>query len=191
MDLSKFKTSDWMKVGGGVLMLIAGFLAWISFDVPSGTPFSPAEPNAFDFFWTGTLPWILLVAVGLITFLMAAGMMKAGSLPWPLVMLGAAGLALLLILIRVLFNPGVETGSGGGFSVGRGIGMWLALIAGVVSLVGTLNGFKESGGNLADLTDVDKLKSSFSGGGRPSGRQGPPPPPPPGGFTPPPPPPGR
>lgn len=191
MDLSKFKTSDWLKVGGGVLMLIAGFLAWISVDVPSGVSLG-SEPNAFDFFWTGTLPWILLVGVGLIAFLLATGNLKSGSLPWPLVMVGATALAVLLLLIRVLFNPGVETGSVQGFDVSRGFGMWLALIAGIVSLVGALNGFKESGGNLADLTDVDKLKSSFSKG-RPAagpGRQSPPPPPP-GSYNPPPPPPGQ
>ncbi len=188
MDLSKFKTSDWLKVGGGVLMLIAGFLAWISIDVPSAAgSFSPSEPNAFDFFWTGTLPWILVIAVGVITFLLASGMLKSGSAPWPLVMLGATGLAALLVLIRVLFNPGVETGSGGGFSISRGIGMWLALIACILAVVGAVQGFTESGGDLKDLTDVNKLKQSLNQGGQ-RGRGTPPPPPPPGGFSPPPPP---
>ena len=61
--------------------------------------------NVFDFFWTGTLPWILVIATGVITFLLVQGMMKPGTLPWPLIFLVATGLAALLLLIRLIFNP--------------------------------------------------------------------------------------
>lgn len=33
MDLSKFKTSDWLKVGGGAVFFIAGFLSWWTFEI--------------------------------------------------------------------------------------------------------------------------------------------------------------
>ena len=49
-------------------------------------------------------------------------------------------------------------------------------------------GFKESGGELGDLTNMDKLKASFASSNS-GAESAPPPPPPPPGMTPPPPPP--
>lgn len=185
MDFSKFKTSDWLKVGGAVGFLIFGFFDWVSIDGPGGVG-SASGGNVFDFFWTGTLPWILILATGLITFLMVSGTMKPGSLPWPLIMLGATGLAALLLLIRLIFNPidGSDAIEAFGGSVGRGIGMILSVIAGLAAFAGAFMGFKESGGDLADLKDMNKIKGAFNKGGEAA-----PPPPPPSGMTPPPPPP--
>jgi hypothetical protein len=187
VDFSKFKTSDWMKVGGALAFLIFGFFDWVTVDGPGGFG-SGAGGNVFDFFWTGTLPWILIMATGVVTFLLATSMMKAGSFPWPLVMLGASALAALLLLIRILFNP-IEHKSlleDAGFDIGRGIGMILCVIAGLVVLAGAFMAFKESGGELSDLKDMNKLKASFQGAG---GDASAPPPPPPPGMSPPPPPP--
>lgn len=177
MDLSKFKTSDWLKIGGAVGFFIFGFFSWLKSDLGFG-----GGGNVFDFFWTGTVPWILIIATGVITFLMAAGIMKKGNLPWPLIMLAATVLGALLLILRVLFNPiGCPVDDCG---VSRGIGMYLSAVSGIVAAVGGYLGFKESGGNLNDLKDMNKIKGSFQGGG---GSTTPPPPPP--GMTPPPPPP--
>jgi hypothetical protein len=183
MDFSKFKTSDWLVAGGGLGMLIFGLFRWIKIDV--GAFGSESGGNAFDFFFTGTIPWLLLGASAVITVLLAGGVMKRGSLPWPLIILAATALSLLLLLIRVVFNP-VDCGFGDcGDVVKRGIGQYLSLISGAVAAVGGFLGFKESGGDLSDLTDMDKLKGAFNQGGGST----PPPPPPPPGMTPPPPPP--
>lgn len=114
--------------------------------------------------------------------------MKPGSLPWPLIMLAATGLAALLLLIRLLFNPidGKDVLESSGFSVGRGIGMILSVISGLAAFAGAFMGFKESGGDLSDLKDMNKIKGAFQGSG---GESAPPPPPPPPGMAPPPPPP--
>ena len=77
MDLSKFKTSDWLKVGGGVVMLIAGFLTWWQPSCPSGSGAAcdaaidslGLDFTAFDLTFSGLFPWLLLVAVGALTFL--------------------------------------------------------------------------------------------------------------------------
>ncbi len=185
MDLSKFKTSDWLKVGGAIGFLIFGFFEWVTIDGPSGIGSVGGGGNVFDFFWTGTLPWILIIATAVITFLLVTGTMKAGSLPWPLIMLGATGLAALLLLIRLLFNPidGSDALEGSGFSVGRGIGMILSVLAGLAAFAGAFLGFKESGGDLSDLKDMNKIKGAFQGADDSN------PPPPPPGMTPPPPPP--
>ena len=49
--------------------------------------------------------------------------------------------------------------------------------------------FKESGGDLNDLKDINKIKSQFGNSGGTSMGGGTPPPPPPPGMSPPPPPP--
>ena len=66
--------------------------------------------------------------------------------------------------------------------------MYVAFLASAGALAGAVLNFRDSGGDLKDLTDLGKLKSSFSG----TDRRQPPPPPPPsssGGPIPPPPPP--
>lgn len=189
VDISKFKTSDWLKIGGALGFFIFGFLHWTTVSGPGGIG-SASGNNVFDFFWTGTLPWLLVLATGVLTFLMVAGVMKKGGLPWPLIFLAATALATLLILIRLLFNPlgnekdAIEAFGG---SVGRGIGLWLSAISVIVAFVGAIMGFRESGGDFADLKDMNKLKASFQGAG--ASADAPPPPPPPPGMAPPPPPP--
>jgi hypothetical protein len=153
MDISSLKPSDWMKVGGGALMLIAGFLAWWKIDVDGFGSFSS---NGFDYTLTGVVPWLLLVAIGVLTFLAAAGIWKLpAAVPQPLVFLAASALSLLLLLFRFI-SDGAD-----GVSLSRGIGLFLALIAGVLVLVGSVLGFKESGGDLNDLKDMNKIKDQL------------------------------
>jgi hypothetical protein len=188
VDLSKFKTSDWLKVGGAIGFLIFGFFHWTTVEGPGGISLGSGF-NVFHFFFTGTIPWILIIGTGVITFLLLNGTMKAGKLPWPLIMLLATGLAALLLLIRLVFNPldGKDFIESNGGSVGRGIGLILSVIAGLVVFAGAFMGFKESGGDFNDLKDMNKLKGAFQGGS--GGDSAPPPPPPPPGMAPPPPPP--
>jgi hypothetical protein len=187
MDFSKFKTSDWLKIGGALAFLIFGFFPWITV---SAGGISDSGENVFSFFFTGTIPWLLIIATGVISFLLIQGTIKPGSLPWPLILLAASGLAAVLLLIRLIFNPvddgGFDFGDFG-IDVGRGFGMILSVLAGLAVFAGAFLGFKESGGDLNDLADVNKLKSQFNTGGASAGSV---PPPPPGSMgTPPPPPP--
>jgi hypothetical protein len=69
--------------------------------------------------------------------------------------------------------------------VNASFGLYLAVIAAAVACAGGFLMFKESGGDLSDLKDMNKLKGQFGGS---AGGSTPPPPPPPG-MTPPPPPP--
>ena len=170
MDFSRFKTSDWLIVGGAAVMLIAYFLDWTN--TPGAFEFSGSE-----FFFRGTLPWLLTIASGVIAFLLAGNVLKEnGGIPWRPILFIATALSALLVLIYII-NPtysGVD-------DIGRGIGAWLALIGTVVAAVGAYLGFTERGGNLAKIGDSFK-KTGGSGSGTT-------PPPPGGGTTPPPPPP--
>ena len=179
MDFSRFKTSDWLMVAGGLGFLIFGtFFDWI--DVSIDGLGSGSGANAFDFFFTGAVPWILIVGVGVIAFLLAGGVIKPGGAPWPLILLAAAALGTLLVLIRLIF-PGLGEDTDG-LDIGRGVGLILSTISAAVALAGAFMNFTASGGTLSDLTDMDKMRGSF---GRPAGGT-PPPPPPPGGSAPPP-----
>jgi len=102
----------------------------------------------------------------------------------------ATGLAALLLLIRLIFNPidGKDEIEAAGGDVGRGVGLILSAISGFVAFAGAFMGFKESGGEFGDLTNMDKLKASFASSNS-GAESAPPPPPPPPGMTPPPPPP--
>lgn len=153
MDFSKFKTNDWLVIGGGLGMLIFGtFLDW--WKVGGFT----SGANAFDFFFTGTLPWILLIGAAVVTFLRVQGTIKDGGLPWPMAIALATLLAAVLLLIRFLFNPGAPDG------VDRGVGLILSFLAGLVAAAGGVLSFTAGGGNIRDLADVNKIKDAFGGG---------------------------
>lgn len=165
MDLSKFKTSDWLMIGGGAAVLIFTFLKWWKVDVDG---FGTFGTTGFDHFFTGIVPWILLVAVAVLTFLSAAGIFKLpATLPAPLIFLAATALGAFLILMNLLTSPGIPDG------VDRGIGLYISLIGAIVATVGAFLNFQATGGDLKDLTDRNKLRSSFGG------NDAPPPPPPP------------
>ena len=182
MDVSKFKTTDWLKVGGAAAFLVFGFLPWTKV---SGFGVSDSGGNVFDFFWTGVIPWILIMGIGVVTMLLVLEKIP-NRLPWPLITLAGAALAALLLLLRLLFNPleGKDALEVLGADVGRGIGLILSVLAGLVVLAGCVLAFTESGGNLSDLTDIDKIKSQFGGSNDHVGGT-PPPPASPGGMAPP------
>ncbi|HUS41827.1 MAG TPA: hypothetical protein VMY16_04090 [Ilumatobacteraceae bacterium] len=163
MDFSRFKTSDWLMIGGGIGIFVFGFFNWVTV---SGFGFSSSGGNVFDFFFTGTIPWFLVIASAVIAVLLVQGVLSDDQAPWPLILLVATGLAALLLLIRIIFNPidGKDVIESAGGDVGRGIGMILSVLSGLVATAGAYLNFQASGGTLKDLTDVDKLKSSFAKG---------------------------
>ena len=166
MDFSKFKTSDWLMIGGGAAMLILGFvLNWTSVDTGFG---AAAGDGPFNYFFTGGIAWLLVVAVGALTVANVMGKLPATQ-PWPLIFLGATGLATVLMLLRIILGARFDFAD-------RGIGMYGAFIWSAIALAGAFLNFQASGGDIKDLTDVNKLKASFAKGG---GDDAPPPPPPP------------
>lgn len=182
MDLSKFKTSDWLVVGGGAAFLIAGFLPWLEFRFAG---FSGGSVNVFDFFFTGIIPWLLIVAIAVLTFLGRAEIFKLPeTFPAPTVFFLGSALATLLVIIRFFYTQDLD----------RAIGLFLALIAAAVVLAGTYMNFTATGGNLAELgknlqskANTGQKSEGGSSGGDASGGDDAPPPPPAGEEKPPPP----
>ena len=155
----KLKTSEALTAGGGAIVFIFAFFSWmkVSFEGYGDTA------NAFEFFWTGTLPWILLSAGAVATVLRALGKMKTASNRGSMIQLLTTALATLLILIRVTFNTleAKDLAEGLGADISRGFGLYIATIGALVALGGVVMSFQESGGNLKDLTDIDKLKGTL------------------------------
>src|SRR4030095_3625596 len=76
MDFTKFRTADWLVIVGGAVVFIAGFLDW--FDA------GPVSPNAFDFTFTGLVPWLLLTAPAVLAFPAPRGALPPGRPRAPL-----------------------------------------------------------------------------------------------------------
>ncbi len=160
MDFSKFKTPDWLIIGGAIGIFIFGFFEWVTVSVSGfGISASASGGNVFDFFFTGTIPWFLIIGSAVITVLLVMGVLKEEQAPWPLILLATTAVAALLLLIRLIFNP-LDVPSE--IDVGRGIGMILSVISGIVAAVGGYLNFTSRGGDIKDLGDMDKLKASFS-----------------------------
>ncbi len=173
MDFSNFKVSDWLMVGGGAAMLVLGLvLDWTSVDLG---PFGSASGDSpFNYVLTGGIAWILVSLVGVLALLDAGGRLPATQ-PWPIIFLGATGLSLVLMLLQLILGARFD-------GADRGIGMYGAFLWAAIAAAGAYLKFTESGGDLKDLTDMDKLKRSFDGDAA-AANQGddtlPPPPPPP------------
>src|SRR6478735_8495305 len=100
MDVKRISAADWLMIGGAVSTFVFGlFVDWARYGHVSGN-------NAFDYFLTGGIAWILAVAVGIVAFLLASGQMRPDGGGWPLIQTVAAGLAAVLMLVRLLLGAG-------------------------------------------------------------------------------------
>lgn len=187
VDLSKISKGGQIFSGAAIVFLIASFLPWYSVDFEAGTLFTGAQDsfNAWGdigFLW-GSL-WALLLLAGAVIVILPAFGVQAPKIP-AVAYLAVAALATLFVLLKLLIG---EDDAPGFFTISAGIGIYLAILAAAAATFGAFLMFKESGGDIGDLTDMNKLKGQF-GGAPGTGGGTPPPPPPPPGMTPPPPPP--
>lgn len=168
MDIGKISKGGLVFIGSSILFFIASFLSWFSIG-NAGFSFSV---NGWDvgFLWSGL--WVVVFLGLSVTLALPAFGQPAPKIP-AVAYLGAGALGALLVLLKLLIG---ETGWD------RSFGLFLAVIAAIGVAAGGFLKFQESGGNLNDLKDMNKMKSQFSGPGGST-------PPPPPGMSPPPPPP--
>ena len=170
MDLNKLSTGDKVIVGSGILFLISMFLPWWGLDLGE---FGTASNNGFDYFLTGWLPLLIVIAMVAVIYItrFTTTELPKPPLPWSQVFLIAGGVVAVLLVLRVII--GSSEGSGG-FEVDldRMWGLWVALLAAIGVGAGGFLKSKEP--------ELEQVGGGYAGGGFP--------PPPPGGNPPPPPP---
>lgn len=143
MDFSKMKPSDWLIGGGALLFLIAMFLPWYELDVS----FVDASTSGWDYFLLGIIPLLLILAVAVMLLLpMFQPNTRLpdsfGPLSRAQALLGAAGLAALLVLFRLLIKDDGGVDDAEDF-IDRGIGLFLAFLASLAVLAGVFMKQKE------------------------------------------------
>ena len=182
MDLSKISKGGQIFAGAGLVYFISSFLTWFSIEVPgfaeAGIASRSLDASGWDvgFLWCGL--WALVLLAGAVLLVLPAFGVAVPKLP-AVSYLAAAGLAALFTLLKLLIGESDPWE--------RSFGLYIAVVAAGAAAFGAFLLFTESGGQLSDLTNPDKLKASFGGGS--SAAPGMTPPPPPPGMTPPPPPP--
>lgn len=189
MDLSKISKGGQIFAGAAILFLIASFLPWYSLEYGGFEGIGAVSDSAnawgdIGFLW-GSLWALLLLGAAVLLILPAFGV-AAPKLP-AVAYLAVAALATVFTILKLLI--GEDDAPELGITIDASFGLYLAIIAAAVATFGAFTMFKESGGDLNDLKDMNKMKSQFGGTGAGSVGGGTPPPPPPPGMSPPPPPP--
>ena len=189
MDLSKISKGGQIFAGAAIVFLIASFLPWYSVEYGGFEGIGAVSDSAnawgdIGFLW-GSL-WALLLLGGAVLLILPAFGVAVPKLP-AVAYLAVAALATVFTILKLLI--GEDDAPELGITIDASFGLYLAIIAAAVATFGAFTMFKESGGDLSDLKDVNKMKSQFGGTGGSSMGGGTPPPPPPPGMSPPPPPP--
>ena len=144
-DASKLNNVDRAIVGGGGLAFVAAFLPWWGYSGPLHLYGASVSGWSAGFTaWAGSL----LLTVAAVYLLLRRADVSTPKLPvGPAVAVaGVSAVGLLLVIIRWLTLPRVGAGLAG--SVGPRYGIWLAMIAGIVEVVGAVLEFRTSGESL-------------------------------------------
>lgn len=141
MDLTKLTLGDKVLAGSGLALFIFSFFPWFGVDGYGG------GGNAWDVgFFTGILPTLigmLLVAYVVLTKLVDGVQIPELPVPEGLAVLGLAGVAALLIVLRLLMGYEVL-----GFDLDRKAGLFLSTLAALGMAGGAFLKFQEDGGEL-------------------------------------------
>lgn len=143
MDLSKLSNGDKVIAGSGIALFVFSFFPWFTIDAS----FIDYSESGWDYFFTGIIPTLLGLA--LVGYVVATKLLDGVKLPdlpvgWPLVVLGAGGLAALLVVLRLLIG-GDDSGTG---VLDRSFGLFLATLSAIGLAFGSFLKFKEEGGEL-------------------------------------------
>jgi hypothetical protein len=149
-DPARVTKAEWIGLGAGLLAFIASFLPWYSI---SGTGILGAisySLNAWSLGFAAWFPVLLVVAgAGLLLAQQLGANVPAVKPGWPLVLLGASVLSLIIIVIRWLSLPG---GSDGLVQAGAGFGLYVGLVAAILFGLSQYLVFRAAGQSLAEVT---------------------------------------
>ncbi len=149
MDLSKLSKGEQLFVGGSLLYVISSFFNWFKIDLG---PLGSQGANGFDVGFGWCTLWFILLLLGAASLLLPMFGVDVPKLP-AIAYLAVGALAALFAVLKLLI--GIE-------GLDRGIGLFLAVIASLIAAFGGFLKFKESGGSLDDLKDMNKIKSALN-----------------------------
>jgi uncharacterized membrane protein YhaH (DUF805 family) len=187
MEADRLSTGEKISAVSAVLLFIFMFFDWFGATVSSVTGFSgdvPGGGSAWDAL--DVIPLFLMLAI-VVAIGVAVVRLTDADLEPPIsmnaIVAALGGLAVLLILYRIIDPPG--GGDFGGVTVDTTLklGIFLSFLAAAGIAYGGYSAMREEGATFGDAAD------RLSGGGGQPSAGGPPPPPPPAGQQPPPPPP--
>jgi hypothetical protein len=211
MEAHRLSTGEKIAAVSAVLLFIFMFFDWFGVEVSGVEGFSGSVEGAGGSAWDALdiIPLFLMLAVVValgvaLVRLTDADLEPPVSLNTIVAVLG--GLAVLLILYRIIDPPGFDSFGGVEIDTTRKLGIFLSLAAAAGITYGGFSAMREEGASFGDA--ADRLSGGGSPGAPPTshqpastpppppqqqpGQQAPPPPQqqPPGGQQPPPPPPG-
>ena len=193
MEVDKLSTGEKVSAVSAVLLFIFMFFDWFGVKV-SGVPgFSGSVEGGGGSAWDAldVIPVFLMLAV-IVAIAVAVIRLTDADLEPPIslnaIVAGLGGLAVLLILYRIVSPPDLGGIAGISVDVTLKFGIFLGLISAAGIAYGGYSAMREEGATFGDAAD------RLSGGGPPppsppSPQQPPPPPAPPASQQPPPPPP--
>ena len=144
MDFKQLDRGEVIATVGGVLLAISIFLAWYSLGNANASLNDCHGPHTSCTAWNGlSVLRFLLLAAALAPVILAWIIVRGHALSWPRGELTAvtALAALTFILFRgVIDQPGTPPGE-----IGIAYGWWVALLGGLLILVGSVARARESG----------------------------------------------
>jgi hypothetical protein len=127
MDTSKLTPGDISAGVGGIVLLISLWLPWYGVSVNVAGFSASSDASGWEVFSTiDIILFLIAVAAIALVVLKAVGQLPA-EVPVPLVLLGLGGLAVLLILFRLIDTP-APSDLPDQVDVSRKIGLFLGLI---------------------------------------------------------------
>jgi hypothetical protein len=145
-DAKRLSRLDWTVVGAAGVSLISLFLPW--YGASSGAFSASVNGWSTSYGWFGAL---LIIAAGAFLAMQRSEVNLSRVRVTPaVVVLGAAGLGTLIVVFRWITLPSGHAGIGGVtlYSYGPRVGIFLAIVAGVVQVGAAMALFRTSGEKL-------------------------------------------
>jgi hypothetical protein len=145
----RFEPSDWLKAIGGMLFFVAALMPWWQQETGGFID----RHNGFDDL-IGIVAFVIFVGIGILTVII-----KTDSLPlpaWlvdPTLVLGVAIVGAGCVAFRFFVDP---FSSKEQVVVSRGLGLYLAGAAAVITLIGSVIAFRHRDDIVEELDDVDE-----------------------------------
>lgn len=148
-DPSRLRFGDLIAAGGALLLFISLFLTWYDVELEGfgGIGGQADGGSGWDALGIGDV-FLLLVVLAVLAIVVIRALGAAVNLPVPLstVILALGGLATLYVLFRLIVDPiEVADALDDAIDIGRGIGIFLALLSSLAIAAGGLLSSRERG----------------------------------------------